>query len=233
MPPVAAPFPSEMRQRLLTSTQLRFHAGLAGSSRLTYDTRTQAYVHFCRQMGWEAFPLNTSHVATYFEYYVSYRHRSPTSLPGIFCCLNHTQQSLGHPKILARDDFYLTQVTRGIRRANPDQARRPKYPLTCAVIRRLADRVERPSGQHASATRDDATTDRLALQLITMCLTGHDGLLRTGELLRLRWADLTFLGGTSEEQRLQDDGTPVLELPRATSQQNRPGILHDVCLTIR
>jgi integrase len=201
-------FPKALRERLIATTAQRFKDGLASSSRTTYDVRTQAYITFCTQMGWEpAFPLNTTHLATYYEYYVNIRGLSVTSLPGILSCLNHAQQTLGYPKITPANEFYLTQVIKGIKRTNPTQGRRPKFPITLSVIQQLATRLSRP---HEGPPHPTGWT----LQILCMCLTGHDGLLRTGELLRLHWEDVTFT---------EDDPTTTIPSTEDTlAQQAKP-----------
>lgn len=107
-----------------------------------------------------------------------------------YCTINKSVQSLDNALSAVRteardrgqelsrvDEWYLKRVRRGLRKDFRQHVKR-KRPITARVLYRMARRTDLRS--------------LAGLQYLTMCFLAHDACLRAGEVLALRWSDITW-----------------------------------------
>jgi integrase len=124
------------------------------------------------------FPASRESLASYSAFYVTIQSHKEESLTSIFSSLRYYHKDHNLPWVTDSDAFFVSAVRKGLQKTQANPGRTPKYALTACRIDTIQSRLDLKQFAH--------------LELITLLRLGHDGLLRTGELLRLRWGDVSF-----------------------------------------
>lgn len=154
-----------------------YRAALSSSTRRTYRASVLQYRRFCAQIQRQAFPVSRTTLQLYATHWVS-TGRKHTSFPSVRSALKDYSSRHNHPWLFdsTRVSTWWKTFTRGLQRAYPHQPKQ-KNPLTADLIKQIIHNTNRREGEN--------------LQLITMTVLAHDGLLRAAELCKLRVSDVT------------------------------------------
>jgi integrase len=129
-------------------------------------------------MLFDPFPATRESLASYSAYYVSIQGHKEESLTSIFSSIRYYHRDHGLPWINDSEAFFVSAVRKGLQKTQSNPGRTPKYALTTYRIDKIRTQLDLNQFAH--------------LELLTLLRIGHDSLLRTGELLKLRWEDITF-----------------------------------------
>jgi hypothetical protein len=191
-------FTPELQARITALTRQAQDAALEPGMRAVYKARIQAYINFCDGMQKEPSPATDVTLCMYSLWWVSVKKNKESSLPSIFSAIKYYQSCLGLPWLDETALFNVAQTRRGLQKAFP-QHRMPKYAITLALIRDMWDiRID--------------VDNLVQLQILTMCLVGHNGLMRMNEILKLKVADVEFrrLGRISPDGPMKWDASVLI-----------------------
>lgn len=129
----------------------------------------------CSSRGEAPFPANPLAIACYLVAYCTIN-KSVQSLDNALSAVRTEARDRGQ-ELSKVDEWYLKRVRRGLRKDFRRQATR-KRPITVKILYRMARRTDLRSLE--------------GLQYLTMSFLAHDACLRAGELLALRWSDISW-----------------------------------------
>lgn len=165
------------RQALHRQANRIYRAALSSSTRRTYRASVIQYRRFCAQIHRPAFPVSRTTLQLYATHWVS-TGRKHTSFPSVRSALKDYSMRHDHRWLFdsVRVNTWWKTFMRGLQRAYPHQPKQ-KAPLTADLIKQIIRNTRRQDGDN--------------LQLITMTILAHDGLLRAAELCKLRVSDIS------------------------------------------
>lgn len=129
----------------------------------------------CTSRGEAPFPASPLAIACYLVAYCTIN-KSVQSLDNALSAVRTEARDRGQ-ELSKTDEWYLKRVRRGLRKDFRRHVKR-KRPITVQILYRMARRTDLRSLE--------------GLQYLTMSLLAHDACLRAGELLALRWSDISW-----------------------------------------
>lgn len=159
----------EIQDRLDELLELE-RAALEPSTQAVMEVHRRCYSLFCQSVHRQDFPVSYESLGLYLVQYCKKFGNTARSIPSILSHLKRANRHHG-PWLDEYSALRLHDVITSLRKTDPVPPRR-KLPCTHDVLLRM-ERTANPR-QHSD------------YQIITMCRTAHDALLRGGELVNLR-----------------------------------------------
>lgn len=149
---------------------------LAPATRLTYERTLVTFVEFCKARD---FPPDTADPGVVQSFLLAWlRDHKATAAASVVTALTQAARAHGLPVLSDPARAEVARLAAAVRRRRGDAVSR-KHPITLELLDRVLLHL-------------DLEHDPAALQFWLMAIMSHQGMLRSRELLTLRWADVVI-----------------------------------------